>query len=1756
MVRRERSLSAIAVALVCFAGSLSAQTGDGTGIADVPQIVPGPDVVTGALADGLQDLWTFNVPASEIPALFSATVEGLRDTGGALGIIAIERNEAGEVTRRQDVSIVGLRPFSDPTERVARVGPLILAPGDYVLGVTPLIVGEGAYALRFTSETPAPLEDGVDSLPFGLWLGSTGTELECFQLPPERIDVSLLGPPPADLTVSLRDRGNRDQERARIDAGWQIGSVEGTMHDLCLSGRDGTVWVARIAAAATPERDSEPNGTPETAIPLSADEVRTARIDPRGSARDIDVYRILGSSDTRSLRMTASDGGAIAYELLSLDGERLKSGEGGAEFEIAPYLREDDLLLSVTGDPETEYEVEVLSAFAPSDGEDVEPNDTITSATPWSPGRPVRGLLSQDDIDVFRLDLDQPAQLWRLQAEGGGITRLRVYDAAGDLIAERRADARTPLRISGLYMIPGRYSVQIEGEGPYTLRLLPLGPRRDDTELEPNEEAQELKVGQALRGQLDPADIDRFRFTVHASEWLRLRVSPPLGERISIYMLAEGGEVVRHFVTGGTSSMDYTREFWAGDYEIEIKTAGGNSGLDDYTISLEPADLPFGPAVDREPNDYPHSAEDWPEDGRLAGRVGAVQQDRDGYRLSDVASGADLRFCALPEDISISVIGPDGAAIRRAVERTDAGPCEVYLVNGSGDVVVFVEQNSTGARTELPSDYDIVPGGSAVGTRGATPAGSAIAVALAAAPPTPRSFLADFAQHLPLRIEARGVDPAAGDELSLAASEPRWAIDLTGSATDGNGTTTLTAELVAAPDLDEREVRLHLRLRIGDREGVVSFSLTPDADSPARMPRRAFPVPEALLGGLNMAAASLGGTVTGPDGSDLGGKDPSGTRRAAALIDGLAIASNEFSFDKVSDEALFTIQLGGDAPVPLAGLLLTPRAAPGGSRTLRDFRVEGSVDGVAFREVLRATLGAEPVEQAFVFDAIVSARALRLIPETNWTHDGNAEGPIRLGEFKAIATPGWMPLGEAAFNIADPALGGHVAWTDPAGAISRDWDRDVLVGGDTRASRVRDTDSLSLVIGFHHARTARIAAIDWTLASLDLPDDRATPASRVVVSASTEGPLGPWTEVAAWSPPPDAPPESPARLELEEPVWARYLRFDMSAPGSVDYLRLPERLGVFEAPASVDAPSILGEWGEFTQASGFERLTAPEPAVVPAPAGGATAETAVAARTGVWIPSSVQRGVRSDWWAIAPSPERRELQVTLDTARQGGAQPELMDENGNAAYIRHASDAEADARGVDAPLFLAELEGDTGYRLHIEEPLRPIIVVWDTSGSTTPYKPSMQRALRDIALRADPDRDLIGFLPFGGDLLGDGLLGDPELLIRRLGTEVPGGDSSAAETALVRSSGYLARQNGVRGMILITDAATGRDEALWDALNSVRPRIGALAIPSTGAFGPDPDRERDLMETWSRVNGGFYDYVSTQADFTEGFARAVDRMRGPKAYRMRVGFGPAVAQPPGRLRVVGPSSGDRPAEEESALLVLLDTSGSMLQQLDGRRRYRIAFDALAQLGAAANARGIPMGLRRFGIEPGTCDSEVLAPVAPADGRAIAGLLDGVVPQNNARTPLGLALDAAAQDLASASGKRRIVVLTDGEETCGGDPERAIRALADAGIATRIDIVGFAIDNADLSATFEAWATLGNGIYTSSRDAEGLARALLDVTERSYRARASDGTTRAGTVGGGAITLPAGKYELFVDGLADPVQVEIEPDSERLVDLAQ
>jgi hypothetical protein len=238
--------------------------------------------------------------------------------------------------------------------------------------------------------------------------------------------------------------------------------------------------------------------------------------------------------------------------------------------------------------------------------------------------------------------------------------------------------------------------------------------------------------------------------------------------------------------------------------------------------------------------------------------------------------------------------------------------------------------------------------------------------------------------------------------------------------------------------------------------------------------------------------------------------------------------------------------------------------------------------------------------------------------------------------------------------------------------------------------------------------------------------------------------------------------------------------------------------------------------------------------------------------------------------------------------------------------------------------------------------------------------------------------------------------------------------------------------------------------------------------------------------------------------------------------------------PPGELVVTqnraALGSGD-------AVEIILDASGSMLQRIDGERRIEIAKATLTDLVTGTIPEGTGFALRVFGHrEADSCRTDLEIPLGPLNAAAVTSTIAGVNAMNLARTPIGASIARVRSDLAGASGQRILVVLTDGEETCDGDAASEIAALRDLGWDIRVNIVGFAIDDAELEQTFESWAAAGNGSYFSAVDAGGLADAMTRAVATRFVVINVEGETVAsGLTGGDPITLPAGNYRIVGEG---------------------
>lgn len=153
---------------------------------------------------------------------------------------------------------------------------------------------------------------------------------------------------------------------------------------------------------------------------------------------------------------------------------------------------------------------------------------------------------------------------------------------------------------------------------------------------------------------------------------------------------------------------------------------------------------------------------------------------------------------------------------------------------------------------------------------------------------------------------------------------------------------------------------------------------------------------------------------------------------------------------------------------------------------------------------------------------------------------------------------------------------------------------------------------------------------------------------------------------------------------------------------------------------------------------------------------------------------------------------------------------------------------------------------------------------------------------------------------------------------------------------------------------------------------------------------------------------------------------------------------------------------------ERSVLLILDASGSMNAKLpNGETRIAVAQRAIKGVAGFIPAEA-QLSLRMYGAQSPASrkncrDTHLAVPfgAASASGGAITATVDAVKAQGY--TPIAYSLGQAADDFPPAAKERVIVLVSDGKETCQGDPAIAARALAAKGIT--VHTVGFVVDTA-------------------------------------------------------------------------------------------
>ena len=231
---------------------------------------------------------------------------------------------------------------------------------------------------------------------------------------------------------------------------------------------------------------------------------------------------------------------------------------------------------------------------------------------------------------------------------------------------------------------------------------------------------------------------------------------------------------------------------------------------------------------------------------------------------------------------------------------------------------------------------------------------------------------------------------------------------------------------------------------------------------------------------------------------------------------------------------------------------------------------------------------------------------------------------------------------------------------------------------------------------------------------------------------------------------------------------------------------------------------------------------------------------------------------------------------------------------------------------------------------------------------------------------------------------------------------------------------------------------------------------------------------------------------------------------------------------------------DVAAAPGNRVYIILDSSGTMMEEVDGKQRQQIAKDAMAELVKDMPAT-TELGLRAFGHRKAATqqgadeDTELLVPMDKLDRNKVLAALSRL--RTRGKTPLARTLIAAAQDVRSGAREDRattVVLITDGGEDNTKPPKPPLEAAAElAGIpGVALYVVGFDIDRPDWVRQLRALAEAGGGNYLPAATADALLPELRSAVYRvpnEFVVATAKGQPVMKAQFGTTKTLPEGQY---------------------------
>lgn len=181
---------------------------------------------------------------------------------------------------------------------------------------------------------------------------------------------------------------------------------------------------------------------------------------------------------------------------------------------------------------------------------------------------------------------------------------------------------------------------------------------------------------------------------------------------------------------------------------------------------------------------------------------------------------------------------------------------------------------------------------------------------------------------------------------------------------------------------------------------------------------------------------------------------------------------------------------------------------------------------------------------------------------------------------------------------------------------------------------------------------------------------------------------------------------------------------------------------------------------------------------------------------------------------------------------------------------------------------------------------------------------------------------------------------------------------------------------------------------------------------------------------------------------------------------------------------------------EKDMLLVFDASGSMTEQFGGVSRIDALKGAVNGLMDTLDAN-VLAGLRPFAhikraTEAEACIETTLAQAFTTE-RSIIKTQTALLQAVGSYTPLAYTLTTSAADF-KVGNDNILILLTDGKDTCGGDPVKAAGELFNSAKKIKIYVVGMGVD-ATAKAQLSLIASTGGGVYYDASNSASLTASL-------------------------------------------------------------